>query len=649
MEDVKAKNKISLKIILYIATIVFIIFMVVYGVMMEQIEKYQEEEMNNFATIIRKSMNNIYLTDKRLENSTDEKLHLICKSMYSKIKEKSIGQLDDILLQQLKNDYGLYGISILVKKNEDIRIVKSTEVKEVGMSTKEWGYWNDALLEMFEGKQVSIQKGYGKDAFWVGPRTLSYVSDGFFKYAYYYNEKNDYIINPFILENEVNKLTYGKDLDEILLEIKNTVSFIDEIAVIDGAAWLHYKSKSYKYGADPVVLYGDMRNTAFLYTNKKVEDIVFSQDKIYEELTYSNKKYAITYIPIGDKKIVVMMLNEEDKIKLRNKTMYLFVLMGIISIISIYVVANFMIKNYNKLLQIKKERLKVAEEFKNTMSMLPDLIYRCRMDKNGYLYVTYNEGKLVEENEFLNLKGKDKRIEEVYTKEMLNDVKEHLEGAFKQERARFEVKIGNRIFENVVTPIYDSGIDEETGMVKEIMGIATDVTERIQAEKKAKYMAYHDTLTGLPNRALLQEYLDEMIGCKDQGKIAVYFMDLDGFKLVNDTSGHKVGDALLKSLGQRVEESLKNGLFARIGGDEFAYVYKIHSNDEIKEIATKLIGMINKPFVVDTNSYEIGVSIGISVYPDHGNNRKTILHKADIAMYEVKKEEKNNFKIYNNY
>ncbi|MCT4509955.1 MAG: hypothetical protein N4A48_14585 [Tepidibacter sp.] len=488
MKETRINNKFSLKIILYISTIVFIIFMVVYGVMMEQIQDYQKAEMNNFAIIIRKSMNNIYFTDKKIENSTDEKLYVICKSIYSKIKENSIESLDDEDLQQLKNDYGLYGISILAKDNKNIRITKSTVVEEVGKWTKDWGYWNDALLELFEGKEVSVKKGYKKDRFWVGPRTLSYVTDGFFKYAYYYNEKNDYIINPFILENKVNESSYKKGLDEILLEIKNTVNFIDEIAVIDGDAWLNYRSKDFKAGADPVILYGDIENKAFDYTNKKIEEIMYSKDKIYEELIYKQKKYIFTYIPIGDKKIVVMLMNNRDKIKLRNKTLSLFLLMGIISIIGIHTVANFMVKNYNNLLEVEKNRLKIAEQFKKTISMLPELVYRCKMDESRDIYLTYNEGKLVEKNQFLKLDGKLKRIEEVYTeevytKETFNVVKEQLKSAFKQNKVRFEVRIDNRVFENLVTPIYDSGIDEETGMVKEVMGLATDITERFEAEK----------------------------------------------------------------------------------------------------------------------------------------------------------------------
>ena len=124
-------------------------------------------------------------------------------------------------------------------------------------------------------------------------------------------------------------------------------------------------------------------------------------------------------------------------------------------------------------------------------------------------------------------------------------------------------------------------------------------------------------------------------------------MDLDGFKFVNDTAGHKVGDEILKILGQRVKGIFVDGVFARIGGDEFAFIHRIDSNEEVEEVANRLIQMINKPFEIDTNSYEIGVSIGISIYPDHGSDKKAILHNADIAMYEVKKEGKNHFKIYN--
>lgn len=646
MNGPNVKQNFSFKVISYISAIVAIVFLIVYAVMTFQIERYQESEIENFASIIKRSLNNIYYSEKRIENNTNEKLYSISKSIYTQLEEAPLVGLTSEKLESLKEEYGLYGITILSKGQSGVFISASTVQDEIGSSTSDWGYWNDALLQMFKGEEVSINRGHSKGPFWVGPRTLSYVDDGYFKYAYYYNDRQDYVINPFVLVSKSGKSEYQKGLDEILSEIKSTVSFIDEIAVVDVKAWKVYKSAQFKEGGDPVILYGGIENKSFAHTKMDIDQIASSETKVTDTIEYDGHTTKVTYIPIGDDKLIAIILDESDKNDLRNKTLMLFAIMAIVSINSVNLVAKIMVKNYDQLLGIEKERLRVAEEFKKVVSTLPDLIYRCRLDASGEIHVVYIEGKITDEYDHLKLDFDSRNIDEIYGRDDIEDIKRNLMMAFNKKRVRFEATLDGRTFENIITPIYESGIDEETERVNEIMGIATDISYRIEMEKKSKYLAYHDQLTGLPNRVMLREYINGKIADDKIVRFAVFFMDLDGFKKINDSSGHDVGDRILMAIGKRVGVGIEKGMFARYGGDEFAYICEISSDEEIEDISTSLIGIMNTPFEFEDGSYQVGVSIGVSVYPDDGNDKSSLVKKADTAMYHVKGSGKNNFKLF---
>jgi len=180
----------------------------------------------------------------------------------------------------------------------------------------------------------------------------------------------------------------------------------------------------------------------------------------------------------------------------------------------------------------------------------------------------------------------------------------------------------------------------------------------INSEKKALQKAYqkidslanHDILTGLPNRRLFTELLKQEIKQADRkkSKTAVFFIDLDNFKTVNDTLGHDAGDKMLKMVSQRFISTLRESdTIARIGGDEFAAIIcNVKKADDIKKIAEKIIGKFRNPFKVRESSFNIGISMGISLYPDDDKDIDSLLKKADRAMYEIKTNSKNSFILY---
>ena len=181
--------------------------------------------------------------------------------------------------------------------------------------------------------------------------------------------------------------------------------------------------------------------------------------------------------------------------------------------------------------------------------------------------------------------------------------------------------------------------------------LAHELTERYKAEKHLDKLAYYDVITGIPNRHSFQEKLEQAIesALKTNKLMALLFLDLDNFKTVNDTLGHKTGDLLLKQASSRLSNVIRQSDYlCRIGGDEFAIIIE-HINDieDVSTVTKKCIECLSNPFVFDGKNFFIGVSIGLSVCPDDAVTANDLLVNADMAMYEAKVNGKNNYQYFN--
>ena len=181
-------------------------------------------------------------------------------------------------------------------------------------------------------------------------------------------------------------------------------------------------------------------------------------------------------------------------------------------------------------------------------------------------------------------------------------------------------------------------------------GIMRDVTERKCAEERIRHLAHYDDLTGLPNRALFSQLLEQALSESkfSHKQVAVLFIDLDRFKLINDTLSHASGDAVLQLVGKRLTEALpRRDTVARFGGDEFVVLMRDCSiPTDAADTAQKLLTALAEPMLVEGQEYHLTASIGISAFPGDGENAQTILKNADIAMYRAKEHGKNNFQFY---
>jgi len=197
------------------------------------------------------------------------------------------------------------------------------------------------------------------------------------------------------------------------------------------------------------------------------------------------------------------------------------------------------------------------------------------------------------------------------------------------------------------------------GMVLEVRGMPIDgggfvttyfdVTEQRRTQALVAHMAHHDTLTDLPNRALFADRLHSAVAlAKRSGLMAVHYLDIDGFKPVNDNLGHKAGDELLIAIAHRLRGTVRdNDTVARLGGDEFAIIQTgIRAAGDAAILAERVLSRIATPFSITSNEIRVGVSIGIAFAPLDGNNTDEVLQKADTALYRSKSAGRGRFTFF---
>ncbi len=216
----------------------------------------------------------------------------------------------------------------------------------------------------------------------------------------------------------------------------------------------------------------------------------------------------------------------------------------------------------------------------------------------------------------------------------------------------WEGEIWNRRKNGEVYPEYLSitAIRNESGEAVNYVSLFTDITKQKQTEQKLAHMAHHDVLTGLPNRALFADRLTNLINQhpRYKQKSGLMFIDIDGFKAVNDDFGHDIGDALLVCIANELGRCIrKSDTLARVGGDEFVIIMEnIIGLENVTSMAEKILKLFEQPFMIEGKGCNVGASIGIAIHPDDSADAEDLVKKADTAMYQAKTGGKQQYRIF---
>jgi diguanylate cyclase (GGDEF)-like protein/PAS domain S-box-containing protein len=295
-----------------------------------------------------------------------------------------------------------------------------------------------------------------------------------------------------------------------------------------------------------------------------------------------------------------------------------------------------------------RELAKSEQKYESFYEYNPDGVYS--LDGNGnftsinaaFVLLSGYEYEDIINRSFLPLVIEEDRAKAFY----------HFLKAKEGEPQNYEISIHNKkgLLINVNITNIPIVVDNE---IVGVYGIGKDVTQQKKNQEKINYMAYHDPLTGLPNRRLFEERLNQAImdAQRNRKVIGVMFIDLDRFKTINDTLGHGIGDELLFSVAKRIEGCLrKNDTVARQGGDEFTVLIKdVSCAEDVVIVAKKILRYLNQPYYINEHEIETTPSIGIALYPTDGQDATTLMKNADTAMYRVKENGKNHYRLYTSH
>ncbi len=225
-----------------------------------------------------------------------------------------------------------------------------------------------------------------------------------------------------------------------------------------------------------------------------------------------------------------------------------------------------------------------------------------------------------------------------------------LRRVFLGEQSSYEVDLITRDRERVPVEITCRFVLDEAGNPAMVQGIGRDISERRQAEETIRRLAYHDSLTGLPNRALFEDRLRMALAqAKRQGEsLGVIFLDIDGFKLVNDTLGHTAGDKLLQMVARDLSNLVRDcDTVARVGGDEFTILLPgVEQIDDVTEVAQRILECLRQPRTIAGEDFRSTASIGITTFPADGDDGETLLRNADTAMYRAKDNGRDHYQLF---
>ncbi|WP_416420295.1 EAL domain-containing protein [Priestia aryabhattai] len=485
-------------------------------------------------------------------------------------------------LKQLAKKLRVSHITLLAPIEGDIIGVKSSDPKEINMSTKEWGYWYTSFQQLLSQQPVTTTKGLTLPHFWSGPIEVASSNPNHIdKWGYYYDGSTNYIIDPYFRDRHVLDFEkrfgptnvmdrFTENLEGVLeLTAFNPKNFgkRNQNVYLNGNKYIRIKDQPIWYGT---------------YTYQNTE-----RDKMSIQKALKTGKSQSYTAKINHKKVLKTLV----PIKEKNSPAY------VIGVVYDYGL-------------IEKELQQ--ELIKHLLLSLPFIFI--------VLIISF-----------------------VFSTSITRPIKHIMEHVNQIAKGNFGKVLNVR------------RKDELGGLVANINHLShflkTYVDDLKKSQEESEYHAYHDFLTGLPNRRYFKEELNRrLIESKENSirHVAVLFMDIDRFKDINDTLGHSKGDQLIQLIANRIKECLPpaNNFLTRQGGDEFVILFSDFTPEEVEGITEKIMAYVQQPCYIDSDEVFVSISSGLSFYPEHSTNLDTLITYADVAMYASKRQGGSKVSIY---
>ncbi|MBU0924403.1 EAL domain-containing protein [bacterium] len=553
--------------------------------------------------------------------------------IYDKIKNDYFVITSKDILNNIKGNYNLF-------LESKLRDIKST-----------FNSLNEAVIELFDNEEEQIIYWFNSKAkklfdIQIDKNITSVIPEQRWNSIYKRILANDFQENEILeINDNVFQLTI---MNTVLLDnsiIKLLFTNISEIALtnkqIESKFKLLYEHVPYPYQSlDNKGLLTNVNKKWCDITGYTKDEAIGQKFSIFTDESYERLK-ALFKIFLENKKVE----NEKIRIKKKNGEIILASFTGNLSNINGELKTHCIFKDITTEEKIEK-KLKLSDiVFENTTEgiLITNEENQIISVNNAFTTITgYTQEEVIGKNpKILNSGKQDKE----FYNNLWSDL--HTTGQFKGE-------IWNRNKSGEIYPewLNISIVKDSKGRILNYVAIFSDITKIKKSNEKIEFLAHHDPLTNLPNRLLLKARLDQSIAHANNAKeiLAIMFIDIDNFKIINDTYGHSIGDKIINLVASRLKRNLRqDDTISRIGGDEFILVIEnINDIKNIKKIAHKILNDFNEPIKLQEYLFEITISMGITLFPNNGLNTEELIKQADTAMYSAKNAGKNQFQFYKN-
>lgn len=569
------KTKFSIIFSIFVTLVLLANNTLNYIMTKEQLKMNEEIQVEMIAKEIAISIENSEVGAKYVEDIIGEQLRAVAIAAKNEL-DPDYNKVTNEELVRLSEELGVSHITLLVKSGDDIIGAKSSDPKEINLSTKSWEFWFEAFQQLFANQNVTVPQGQKLPNYWSGPMNVASSDPNHVdKWGYYYDGTTNYIINPYIRDNHITKyqsLTGAGAITE------KTLKDNDSLLEITG-----FNPKA--FGKKAIIT---KTNTEFVL----LED----RPIFFGKYTYMDEANDVANV---------------QKAMQTGKTVSFETEVNGVHIIKNYVP----VPSANPPFVIG-----IVTDYKIIQDVLNDQLATNIMISLVLLIVTYIVS-------YFLARYFVKPIDRI-----LDKVNQIADG-------KFDVRI-------------EIGRKDELGRLGNQVNIMSHklevYTNELQTKKEEmQYQAYHDPLTGLPNRLQFNEDLNSFLSSVNENEIVVMFLDLDRFKNINDTLGHRVGDLLLIEVAERVSKCLNSGEVYRIGGDEFTIVLYGEGVREKTAKAKEILNSLAHPYMIEGNELFLTASLGISSYPCDGRDIETLVKNADSAMFHAKDQGGNRYQTYN--
>lgn len=299
-----------------------------------------------------------------------------------------------------------------------------------------------------------------------------------------------------------------------------------------------------------------------------------------------------------------------------------------------------------KLYENKVKKI-LKNDFVQVMQSIDNFVFKLKRNNNNQFVFTLIAGKLAYELGINEDKHLHKEIIDIFPRDTYKKLIKPIEETFNGITNKFEVTLKNKYLFVTLSPFYREGI------INEIVGSVSDITNLKNTELTVEHMAYHDPLTDLPNRRVLDKDLAHLLAAaKEMNKqVALLFIDLDHFKRINDTLGHAVGDYILIMAAHRLQQTnlddfIKKYKLYHLGGDEFVFVLYDITEEEVEKTCKFLLKVFDSPFLYKQADIHLKITIGVNIFPTGGETPENLVKNCDIALFAAKDKERNTYLFY---